>query len=108
MKRSIFDVFSPFLREYFTGICIRLFCGMYDLWIIAKFLGILLLNSNSSILAMKGTNNRLLPFNIFNIVSLSDSLCGLLVTCRTPLCHRGILPVDINLRKKMSCAISYG
>lgn len=70
---------------------------MYDLWIIAKFLGILLLNSNSSILTMKGINNILLSFNIFNIVSLGDSLCGLPVTCRTPLCHCGILPVDINL-----------
>lgn len=44
----------------------------------------------------------------FIIVSLGDCLCRSPVKGRTPPCHCGILSVDINLRKKMSYAVSYG
>lgn len=54
---------------------------------------------------MKGT---LLSFNIFSIVSLGDHLRELPVKARTPTCHCGILPVAMNIRKKMSCVVSYG
>lgn len=70
-----------------------------------EFLGIVLLSFNSGILRMKGT---LLSFNIFKIVGLGDRLCELPVKGRTPPCHCGILPVAMNIRKKMSCVVSYG
>lgn len=78
---------------------------MVGLWIVIEFLGIVLLSFNSGILTMKGI---LLSFNIFNIVNLVDHLCELSVKGRTPPCHCGVLPVDINIRKKMSCVVSYG
>lgn len=31
INRSTFDIFYPFHREHFIGICTVLFCGMYDL-----------------------------------------------------------------------------
>ena len=54
---------------------------------------------------MKGVNNRLL-FNIFIIVRWGHCLCGLPVQGRIPR-HCGILPVDINIRKKMIYAVAY-
>lgn len=101
INRSTFDVFYPLHREYFIGICTVLFCGMYDLWIITEFLGILLLNFNHRILGMKRTNNRLLSFNIFSFASLGDCLYGLPVKRRTPPCHCGSLLLDTNIRKKL-------
>lgn len=68
-------------------------------------LGIVLLSFNSGILT---TNGALLSYNIFSIVSLGDCLCGLPVKGRVPPCHRGVLPIDINITKKMSCVVSYG
>lgn len=108
INRSTFDIFYSFHREHFIGIYTVLFCGLYDLWIITEFLGILLLNFNSRILAMKRTNNILLSFKIFSFASLGDCLCGFPVKGRTPPCHCGNLLLDINIRNKMSSAVSYG